>query len=143
MKQVKIIDKVTKIKIDWYSVDDNELKKELLEIKTDSTYTDCDIYVNGQLVNMDEVVSEKSTFELNKEYKLFRQNGDVAERTAKCTGINRNAGAIRFVIIGSKKEDFKKCEIVVLQMKDGNKNNEIAFDMNFKKYLALYSTDAL
>ena len=42
--------KETKIKIDWYNVEAGELSKELEELKSDTYYKDCNIYVNGELV---------------------------------------------------------------------------------------------
>lgn len=81
-------------------------------------------------------------FENGAQYKLFRQNNTLAERTAKCTGINRKVGKIRFEIIGSEKEDFAKMQVVVLNLKEDNhKNLEYAGDMNFKTYLSIYATD--
>lgn len=81
-------------------------------------------------------------FEKGVEYKLFRQDNTLAERTAICTGINREVGKIRFEIIGSEKEDFYKMKVVVLNLKeDKHKEIEYATDINFKTYLSIYATD--
>lgn len=81
-------------------------------------------------------------FEKGTEYKLYRRNGDLAERTVKCTGINRKLNAIRFDIIGSELESFAKYETVILKLKVDNLGiNEIAYDLSFEKYLAIYAAD--
>ena len=81
-------------------------------------------------------------FEKGTEYKLFRQNNELAERTAICTGINRKVGKIRFEIIGSEKEDFVKMQVVILNLRQDNyKDLEYASDISFKTYLSIYATD--
>ena len=76
------------------------------------------------------------------EYKLFRQDNSLAERTAVCTGINRKVGKIRFEIIGSEKEDFARMQVVVLNLRqDDYKDLEYASDISFKTYLSIYATD--
>lgn len=80
-------------------------------------------------------------FENGKNYKLYRQNGQLAERTAKCTGINRKVGKIRFDIIGSELESFAKQKTVVLDLLNDDKT-ERASSLDFRQYLAIFATDA-
>lgn len=81
-------------------------------------------------------------FEKGTEYNLYRKGGDIAERTAICTGINRKVNAIRFDIIGSELESFAKYNTVILKLKEDKVNkSELACDLSFKTYEAIYAID--
>ena len=91
---------------------------------------------------MGETMERMTRFEKGTEYILYRQNCDVAERTAICTGINRKVNAIRFDIIGSELESFAKHDTVILKLKtDKTKKSELACDLSFKTYLGIYAID--
>lgn len=81
-------------------------------------------------------------FVRNQQYKLYRKNGDIAERIAVCTGINRKLNKIRFKIMGSDLESNRTVKVVILNLKiDELNSTECASSFDFKEYLTIYATD--